>query len=116
MLEIPFSNNVTQGAEKVGTPSLIIRSDGTPSNTSISLTNGTKLGLIQSAVWALSLTGYATCVIETIATPGEFKALAKDVTVNVRPAPGYHPFQYLWDWYSAKFSLWFSAFSKAPTP
>ena len=116
MPEIALTNNATQGADKIGTPSVVIHSDGIPSNTRVELTDGTKLGLVQGVLWNLRLDDYATCIIETIATPGEFQAFAKHTTVLVRPAPGYHPWRYLWDWYTSKFHRWFSAFHKIPTP
>lgn len=105
--DIPLSNHATDAAaNQLGTPSLVIRSDGTPSNTHIALTDGTKLGLIQSVTWGLTLQGYSTAIIETLATPSDLKVLAKHTTVMVRPAPGYHPFRYLWDWYAAKVGRW----------
>lgn len=116
MPDIALTNNATQGADQIGTPSVTIRSDGVPSNTQVELTDGTKLGLVQGILWSLRLDGYATCVIETIATPGEFRALAKNTTILVRPAPSYHPLHYVWDWYTAKFHRWFSAFHKVPAP
>jgi hypothetical protein len=112
----PLSNNATEAADKLDTPAVLIRSDGTPTGTSVELTTGVKLGLVQKVIWGLDLKDYATCIIETIATPGEFKVLQRDTEVRVTPAPGYHPLRYLWDWYTAKFSSWLSAFHKAPTP
>ena len=109
MIDIPLSNNVTQGASYANTPSVVIRSDGTPINTSVILTNGTKLGLVQGILWNLRIDGYSTCVIETVASPGEFKALARDTTITVCPTPGYHPWRYLWDWYSIKAHKWVQA-------
>lgn len=116
MPDIALTNNAIQASDKIGTPSVIIHSDGVPNNSHVELTDGTELGLIQGVLWNLRVDGYATCVIETIATPGEFKALANHTTVLVRPAPDYHPLRYVWDWYTIKFHRWFSSLHKAPTP
>jgi len=112
----PLSNNATEAADKINTPSVLVRSDGTPVGTSVELSNGVKLGLVQDIVWGLGLDSYARCVITTIATPIEFKTLQSNTDVRIIPAIGYHPFRYLWDWYAAKASSWLSALHKAPTP
>lgn len=104
----PLSNHVTAAATENGTPSVVLRSDGTPAGTTVKLTNGIGLGLVQSVSWDLSVTGYATCVITTLVTPAEFKALARDTEVLIRAAPGYHPLRYLWDWYATKAWLWWT--------
>jgi hypothetical protein len=103
--DIPLSNEVTAAAAALETPSLVVRSSGYPNNTVISLTNGTKLGLVQDIQWSMNVHGLAQAVVTTTATPAEFKALARDVTIQVRPAIGYHPFTYLWDWYATKARL-----------
>lgn len=103
---IPLSNSITEAAAANETPSIVVRSSGKPNDTFVELTNGTKLGLIQKVEWELSVTDYSRCVVTVIATPAEFKALAKNSTVKVQPAPDYHPLRYLWDWYATKVSLW----------
>mgnify|MGYP001595893680 CR=1 FL=1 len=109
-IDIPLSNHAIEGSSALAkTPSLVIRSDGLPHNTHVELTDGTKLGLIQGILWNLRVDGYATCVIETIATPGEFRALAKNTVITTRPSLGYHPLRYLWDWYATKVSSWVTA-------
>ncbi len=113
---IPLSNDAVKGSAQLGTPSIVVRSDGTPTGTFVELTNGVSLGLVQNIQWELDISGYAQCVVTSVATPGEMKALLKDTTVCVRPAKGYHPWRYLWDWYIAKASTWISAFHKVPTP
>lgn len=105
--QIPLSNHVTDAADKLETPSLVIRSDGTPIGTNVALTDGTKLGIVQSVEWALTVQGYATCTVTTMATPAQLKTLGRDTTIALRPAADYHPVRYLWDWYTTKVWRWF---------
>ena len=111
-----LSNDITRAADELSTPSITIRSDGTPVNTLIKMTNGQSLGLVQSISWNVSLGDVASCTITSVATPAEVKVLARNTTMLIRPAAGYHPFRYLWDWYVAKASLWIAALHKVPTP
>lgn len=113
---LPLSNDLTRAADELSTPSVVIRSDGTPVGTTVKMTTGQSLGLVQSISWNVTVGQIASCVITSVATPAEVKALARDTTVLVRPAAGYHPFRYLWDWYVAKASSWIAALHKAPTP
>lgn len=104
--QIPLSNDLTEAADKLDTPSLVIKSNGLPHATYIALTDGTKLGLIQSVNWGMDVQGRSFCTVTTCAAPAELRVLAKDVRLYVRPAAGYHPFRYLWDWYSTKLARW----------
>jgi hypothetical protein len=97
-MSTPLTNHVTQAATDNGQPYITITSNGTPELTKIALSDGRDLGLIQSATWTLSIGEYASCHIETIASPAELKVWLKDTSISVRPAPGYNPFRYLWDW------------------
>ncbi len=101
MSTVPLSNHVTEAANQAGHPTVTIRSHGTPEMTSIDLSDGRSLGLIQSATWSVSLTDYARATIETILPPADLKVLLRDTTILVRPAPGYNPFRYTWDWVCA---------------
>lgn len=83
-----------------------ITSNGTPQMTSVVVSTGQKLGLVQGVQWRMDIDGLAYLTVDTIATPAEVKALLKDTTLEVRPKPGYHPIRYLWDWYTTKVALW----------
>jgi hypothetical protein len=113
---IPLSNDAVKGSAQLGTPSIVVRSDGTPTGTFVELTNGVSLGLVQNIQWELDISGYAQCVVTSMATPAEIKALMRDTTVRVQPMVDVHPWRYLWDWYVAKASIWLGALHKVPTP
>jgi len=115
--DVPLSNDVTDAAAAYGTPSLVVRSDGSPIRTTIELTDGTKLGLVQNIAWSMDINGYATATVVTKATPAEFKVLARDARYEVVPALGYHPLCYLWDYYATKAYLWWTKIrTKSATP
>ena len=94
----PLTNHVTDAATKNGQPFIRIISDGTPQMSAIELSDHRSLGLVQGMVWTISIGDYARCHIETIASPAELVVLLADTSIDVRPAPGYNPFQYLWNW------------------
>ncbi len=93
-----LTNHVMDAATANGQPFISLTSNGTPAMTEIRLSDGRSLGLVQSATWSLDVTSYASCCVETMASPAELKAFLKDTTLRVRPAAGYNPLRYLWDW------------------
>lgn len=97
-MSAPLVNEVTEGSVRNGCPYITITSHGQPNLTKAQLSDGRSLGLVQSIDWHIDLGTFASCSIETIASPAELKVWLQDTTINVRPAPGYGPFRYLWDW------------------
>ncbi len=99
----PTSNRLTETVTKQdpNTATIRIESNGTPEMTRIRLSDGRSLGLIQRASWSMEVGDYARLTVETLAAPADLSVLLKDATIIVRPASGYGPFQYLWDWVCA---------------
>lgn len=112
MSSTPTSNYVMDAAAQAteGTNVYVsLTSDGTANVTTVNVSSGLSLGLVQGVVWKLNTeSGLAHLLVDTVAAPADVKALLKDTLVEVRPKPGYHPFRYLWDWYATKVWLWFN--------
>lgn len=104
--EPPLSNHATDATVARAKDYLIIASDGTARGSVVRRSDGKPLGLVQSVEWRVGLDdAMAQATIVTSATPATLRALVEDTTLLVRPAPGYHPLRYLWDWYSTKVHL-----------
>ena len=102
-----ISNRFTDATAKNGNQFVSVLSDGTAAGTTIVTSTGRNLGLVQSAKWELSVEGEARLTIETLFSPAELKTTLKDTILLVRPAPQYHPFRYLYDWYATKVAAFF---------
>lgn len=73
--------------------------------THLKLSTGQSLGLVQAVSWELSIGHPAQCVITSIASPAEVKALARHSVVLVKPFPGSLKECLWWIWYCVKHSL-----------
>jgi hypothetical protein len=103
------TNYVTDATTRLGNDYLSIVSNGVASGSKVNLSDGSALGIVQRVEWSLDVGGVAKAVVTTFASPGDLRALVSDTTLLVRPAPGYHPLRYLWDWYAAKLAPLFGS-------
>ena len=82
------TNDVTHAVETNGQQYIFVQStaDGRPYSTQVHLSNGTTLGAVQGVTWSLRVGDVgARCVVETIATPADLRALMENTTCLVRP-------------------------------
>lgn len=97
------TNYVTDVVTKQGKDYLSVASNGTATGTTINLSDGHQLGIVQSVEWSIETGGISKCKVTVLASPGNLQTSLKDTTILVRPAEGYSPIRYLIDWYGARF-------------
>ncbi len=106
----PPSNDVTRAVAANGQQYIFVQStaDGRPYSTQIHLSDGTSLGAVQAVTWSLKVGDIgARCVVETIATPADLRALMDNTTMCVKPWGS--PARWLVTYYWARIRRWVKA-------
>lgn len=102
------TNDVTDALTANGQKYLFIEStaDGRPYSTHVRLSDGTSLGAVQGVTWKLNVSDVgAHCIVETLASPADLRALMENTTVSVKPWGS--PIKWLWTYYTVRITQWY---------